>query len=275
MHSRTKVTPFQRKEMWRLHCSGHKNKDLASQLGIHRNTVGKIIKNARLRDFCVHKSVRADYRTFARANAKLEALSAKLKTKADRKAGIVRYEKERAGELGHIDVHKARNVRGQDPKKKKYLATLVDDATRLAHSRLLSNKKAKTLASFLRAACAWFGARGIRFRAVLTDNGKEFTTHIHPARPYHSFEKEMARLGIIHKYTRIFRPQTNGKVERWWRIFEEQFFRLHQFRDWKDFDGKFRDWMAHYNYVRPHGGIKGMTPWGKYELELAKFKIPR
>ena len=62
----------------------------------------------------------------------------------------------------------------------------------------------------------------------------------------------MAGLGIKHKYTRVRRPQTNGKVERWWRIFEEQFFRIHAFSSWKDFNLKFRDWMAFYNYKRPH-----------------------
>lgn len=157
-----------------------------------------------------------------------------------------------AGELGHIDVHKAKNVKGENPKKKKYLATLVDDATRIAFSRLLPDKKAKTLALFLRDAAKWFEIRGIRFRTILTDNGKEFTTHSQVARPLHSFEKMVAKLGIRHKCTRVCRPQTNGKVERWWRIFEEQFFRIHAFSSWKDFNLKFRDWMAFYNYKRPH-----------------------
>ena len=121
--------------------------------------MGKILERAEIGDFTLHKSARNDYKTFARAIVKLEALSAKLTRIAERKAGIVRYEKECAGELGHIDVHKARNVKGCDPKKKKYLATLVDDATRIAFSRLLPDKKAKTLALFLRGAAEWFGTR--------------------------------------------------------------------------------------------------------------------
>jgi hypothetical protein len=78
---------------------------------------------------------------------------------------IIRYEKERAGELGHLDVKKIKNIKGQDPKKKKYLAALLDDATRITYCEKLPNKKAKTLALFLRRTVEWFQKRhGISFK---------------------------------------------------------------------------------------------------------------
>lgn len=119
---------------------------------------------------------------------------------------IVRYEKERAGELGHLDTRKVKNIKGQNPKKKKYLATLLDDATRITYCEKLPDKKAKTLALFLRRATEWFQKRyGIVFKRILTDNGKEFTTHWKEGRKHHSFEKEMERLKIEHLYTRPYR----------------------------------------------------------------------
>lgn len=80
---------------------------------------------------------------------------------------IIRYEKERAGELGHIDVKKIKNIKGQNPKKKKYLVALLDDATRITYCEKLPDKKAKTLSLFLRRATEWSQRRhGISFKRI-------------------------------------------------------------------------------------------------------------
>lgn len=268
MHKSTKVTPRIRREIYTRWKEGIDQKQLATDYRIHRNTVSKICSRWDMGDFSVHTSTRSDYRTFKYNIRKLDRLSAHLKKAADRKAGIIRYEKKYAWELGHIDVHKLKNIKWQDPKKKKYLATLVDDATRISYSQKLPNKKAQTLALFLRDAVLWFKQKWITFKAILTDNGREFTTHMAVSRPHHTFEKMMTKLSIKHKYTRVRRPQTNGKVERWWRIFEEQFFRIHTFTSWKDFNMKLMDWLHHYNYKRPHGWLSYMTPMEKYEHTL-------
>lgn len=270
MHNSTKVTPRIRREIYTRWKEGTPQKQLGTEYRVHRNTISKICLRWAIWDFSVHRSTRSDYRTFTYNIRKLDLLSAHLKKEADRKAGIIRYEKEYAGELGHIDVHKIKNIKWENPKKKKYLATLVDDATRISYSQILPNKKAQTLALFLRDATVWFKQKWIIFKAILTDNGREFTTHTDVSRPHHTFEKMMKKLGITHKYTRVRRPQTNWKVERWWRIFEEQFFQIHQFTSWKDFNMKFMDWLYHYNYKRPHWWLQYMTPMGKYELTLKK-----
>ena len=157
---------------------------------------------------------------------------------------IIRYEKERAGELGHLDVKKIKNIKGQDPKKKKYLAALLDDATRITYCEKLPDKKAKTLALFLRRAVEWFQKRhSISFKRILTDNGKEFTTHWKAGREYHSFEKEIKRLGILHLYTRPFRPQTNDKAEAFWKIIKREFLTKYFFKDWREFNLKLNQYV--------------------------------
>ena len=109
---------------------------------VHINTIAKIVARWKHGDFSIHKSIRNDYRCVTRGLRKQSKTEQRILKVRARKEGIHRYEKQYAGELGHIDVHKAKNIKGQDPKKKKYVATLIDDATRIAYSRILSNKKA-------------------------------------------------------------------------------------------------------------------------------------
>ena len=187
---------------------------------------------------------------------------------------ITRYEKERAGELGHLDTKKIKNIKGQNPKRKKYLAALLDDATRITYCEKLSNKKAKTLSLFLRRATEWFRKRhGIIFKRILTDNGKEFTTHWKAGRKYHSFEREMRRLGIEHLYTRPYRPQTNGKVEAFWKIIKREFLTKYFFKDWREFNLKLHQYMYYYDQERRHGGLNYLTPYQKLLKSEIETKV--
>jgi IS30 family transposase len=95
----------------------------------------------------------------------------------------------------HIDVHSLRNIRGEDPKKKKYLAGIIDDATRIVYAEVIHNKKASTLASFMRRAYIWFKKNhNIVIHQILSDNGLEFTTHHADSRYKHVFEIELSYL---------------------------------------------------------------------------------
>jgi transposase InsO family protein len=194
----------------------------------------------------------------------------KLLKRVKRESEIIRYEKKMAWELVHIDLHKRKNIKWEDPKKKKYVAWVIDDATRINYCEILPNKKAKTLAAFIKRAYKWFKNKWIIIKKLMSDNGLEFTTHHKLSRPNHSFEKMLVKLDIAHSYTRVRRPQTNWKIERFWRIYEEQFFRLHTFSSNKDFNISFQDWLVFYNTKRKHWGIKYMTPLQKYEKLLKK-----
>lgn len=170
-----------------------------------------------------------------------------------------------AWELVHIDVHKRKNIAWENPNKKKYIASIIDDATRVSYTEVLPNKKAKTLANFLKRAYKWFKVKWITIKKLLSDNWLEFTTHHISSRKYHSFEIMLEKLNIVHKYTKVRRPQTNGKIERFWRIFEEQFFRKYEFLSNKDFNLKLMDWLVYYNTKRKHWWINYITPMQKLE----------
>jgi transposase InsO family protein len=174
------------------------------------------------------------------------------------KRKVIRYEKKIPGELAHIDVHKLKNVKGQNPKEKKYLAALEDDCTRLTYTEMLSDKTAQTLTDFTRRALCWFGDRYlISFKAILSDNGKEFTTHWKKGRKAHVFEEMLREEGIAHKYTRPYRPQTNGKVEAYWKIINKDVFKKFWFKDWDEVKNAY---LITYNSKREHGGLNRLTP---------------
>ena len=77
----------------------------------------------------------------------------------------------------------------------------------------------------------------------------------------------MIKLRIKHKYTRIRRPQTNGKAERFWRIITDEFAKKYEFISWKDFNLRMHKWLYKYNYLRRHGGIGYITPIQKLQLK--------
>jgi len=186
-----------------------------------------------------------------------------------RREEVVRYEKSEPGDLGHMDTKKLPNIKGENAKGKRYEAVLLDDATRLSYRELLVNKRAKTLVGFLRRALRWFWMRyRIRFEAILTDNGKEFTTHIRPARAFHVFEITLAAAGIKHRYTRPRRPQTNGKAEAFWKIWMRYVW-TREFISWDDYLAHAERMLYGYNHLRRHGGIKHLTPYQK----LSKLRL--
>lgn len=273
MHKLTKITPLIRKEIYRkysdkMQITKWKNKELfyaelAPIYRVHYNTIRKIIKRARIWDFTVHLSIInnnlwCNFKNYLKAEKKI------LK-KLKREREIVRYEKEMAWELVHIDIHKRKNIKWENPKKKKYIAGLIDDATRLEYAEILSDKKAKTLVWFIYRAYKWFKLKWITIKKLMSDNWLEFTTHHKNSRPRHSFEIALEKLNIKHSYTRVRRPQTNWKIERFWRIFEEQFFNKYEFSSNKDCNIKFKDWLVFYNTKRKHWGIKYLTPMEKLE----------
>jgi len=187
-----------------------------------------------------------------------------------KKLQIVRYEKQKAGELVHIDVKKLSNVKGENPKKKKYEIALIDDCTRIVYSEILPNKKAKTAALFFSRAVSWFKTKyNIEIQAVLSDNGKEFTWHDEEGRKFHPFELMCKRLNIKHQYTRIRRPQTNGKVERIHKTLQDELFTKIRFHSHEHRNKELQKYLYYYNNNRMHMGLNGLTPVEKLILANA------
>ncbi|GEK03008.1 IS481 family transposase [Streptomyces sp. 1-11] len=189
----------------------------------------------------------------------------------DRPTGQVirRYEHARPGELIHVDVKKlgripdggghkvlgrqagraTRNRMGFD-----YVHSAVDDHSRLAYSEIHPDEKAATCAAFLTRAAAFFAAAGIdRIERVLTDNAW-------PYRKSFAWQQALADLGAAGKLTRIYRPQTNGKVERFNRTLLDEWAYLRPYQTNDERTQALADFLHTYNHHRCHTALGGHPP---------------
>jgi transposase InsO family protein len=179
-----------------------------------------------------------------------------------------RYQRDRPGELIHVDVKKLAAIpngggwrlhgRGNDSTHGhsgagyRYLHTALDDRTRLVYSEILDNEQAITAAAFWCRAAAWFATLGITCERVLTDNGSCYRSGL--------WHRACAQTGTTVKKTRPRRPQTNGKVERYHRILLEEWAYI---RPWTTDDERttgYAGFTHFYNHHRSHGALGWSTP---------------
>ncbi|MBS1530726.1 MAG: transposase family protein [Bacteroidetes bacterium] len=169
--------------------------------------------------------------------------------------------KERMGQLGHIDCHHlSKNViRGQN--QKLYLLCLLDDYSRLAWAEVNEDITAlTTMFSAMRGISALRNQYGIVFEEIIADNGPEFGTAQSLQKHNHPFERMLIEVGIKRRYTRPYRPQTNGKVERFWRTLQEDLIHETDFDSLEELQNELVQYLYYYNHERPHQGIGGKKP---------------
>jgi hypothetical protein len=169
--------------------------------------------------------------------------------------------KERMGQLGHIDCHHLSKsvIHGQS--KRLYLVCVMDDHTRLAWAEIVTDITSLTVMfSVLKCFNILHDQYQIKFEEVLTDNGPEFGVKMSKNKEQHPFERMLIELGIKHRYTRPYRPQTNGKVERFWRTLEDDLLRETHFDSLEELKEELLQYLYYYNHERPHQGIEGKKP---------------
>ena len=175
---------------------------------------------------------------------------------------IKRYEKVCPGELAHIDLSNVpKDIKVMLKKKDLYVAAICDDCTRLVYSEIIQDKRASTLTFFMARSLSWFKqVYNFEYERVLSDNGAEFCGSLEKEHP---FEVMCSELGIKHKTTRPYRPQTNGKIEAFWKIIKKEFFNPNKFDTEKDLVSNLGNYLFEYNHLRRHGGLNYMTPFDK------------
>ena len=185
-----------------------------------------------------------------------------------------RYQRQRPGELIHIDVKKLGRIHGGAGKRYGYRRAVpkradlsgvrrgvtgwdavhvaVDDATRLAYVEVLGDEKATTAVGFLRRATAFYQRHGITVERVLTDNGSPYTSTVHAI--------ACRALSIRHLRTRPYRPQTNGKAERFIRTMLTGWAYAAIYASSTERTQALDGWVWHYNHHRPHSAIGREPP---------------
>jgi transposase InsO family protein len=189
-----------------------------------------------------------------------------------------RYERARPGELLHIDVKKLGRIHqgaghrftGKPGQRRaagsridahghrrnlagwEYVHIAIDDATRLAYVELLTDEKATTAVGFLRRAVQHYAAHGITIERLITDNGSAYRSTIHAI--------ACRMLGIRHIRTRPYRPQTNGKAERFIRTLLAGWAYGAIYRSSAERNAALTGWLDWYNTRRPHGALSHKPP---------------
>src|SRR4051794_17777876 len=179
-----------------------------------------------------------------------------------------RYQWGQPGDLAHVDVKKLGGIpegggwkvhgRGQAPRVKRstvgyrYLHTALDDCSRLAYSEILNDEQGPTAASFWRRAHRWFADHGVHVQRALTDNGSCYRSR--------AWAKAMADTGVTHKRTRPYRPQTNGKVERFHRTLLEEWAYIRPWTSDRQRQPANRGFILSSNHPPPPGALGWATP---------------
>jgi transposase InsO family protein len=194
-----------------------------------------------------------------------------------------RYERSRPGELVHVDVKKLGRIQGgagkrirggirqhHNPRRTdrsgiirrtvgwEYVHIAIDDYSRLAYAEVLADEKAATVVGFLRRAVAFFARHGIRVERLLTDNGGGYRSSLHAL--------ACRQLGIRHLRTRPYRPQTNGKAERFIRTLLNSWAYGPIYRSSKERTAALDGWLWHYNHRRRHSALGHQAPISRTNL---------
>jgi transposase InsO family protein len=205
-------------------------------------------------------------------------------SRIDRVTGepLRRYEHDHPGSLIHVDVTKFANIpdgggwryvgrvqsrlnaqatarrtgqRGKEYRPRigtAYLHTVIDDHSRVAYAEICSDEKAATAIGVLNRAVTWYAERGVTVERVLSDNGSAYCSH--------AWRDACADLGITPKRTRPYRPQTNGKIERFHRTLADGWAYARLYESTGQRDTALPSWLHFYNHHRVHSAIGGKPP---------------
>jgi transposase InsO family protein len=170
--------------------------------------------------------------------------------------------KQQAGELGHVDCHYLPKGLIADDSKRHYLVALIDSCTRIAWAEVVEDIQSLTVMfSVLRLFNLIHQRYRFQFQEVLTDNGPEFGSGAQAKnKQANPFERMLTELGVKHRYTRPYRPQTNGKVERFWKTLKEDLLEETVFDSLEDFRQELEQYILYYNEIRHHQALDLKTP---------------
>jgi len=214
---------------------------IARQLGLPRSTVGLILRRCGL--------------------GRLSAL--------DPKPQIVRYQRDKPGELIHLDIKKLGRIdgighritgerTGQSNKRGtgwEFLHVAIDDASRVAYSEIMPNERKASAVAFTRRALAWFKGFGVTVERIMTDNGSAYKSFV--------FRDLLAEYTIKHKRTRPYRPCTNGKAERFIQTSLREWAYAKPYQTSAQRTKLLKPWLTAYNTTRTHSGINHQTPFAR------------
>ncbi len=182
---------------------------------------------------------------------------------------VVRYEYAAPGDLLHLDIKAMTRFqqvswRGDGRRRGRpqfagwqALHVAVDDHSRMAFTRILPDQKTPTTIAFLQEAVDFFARHGITVRALLTDNGSCYRSH--------QFRRACLHMGLKHRRTRPYSPQTNGQAERFIQTALREWAYATHWTDSQERNLALAPWTDYYNHARPHGSLLYQPPISRSE----------
>jgi len=258
MHKNTRLTPYHRQEIWRLyHKENYTVTALAGKFLVSRPTIYKALKLGRQNLFVPQLSKNERFKTIRYGIKRLVKVEKVIENKLKRQAR--RYNKSYPGEMLHVDTKCLPLLKGQHKfSRRESLFVGIDDYSRELYAGIYPDKSqfssAEFLASDVLSQCPY------TIECVYSDNGTEYK-----GAPQHEFVKLCRDNWIIQRFTHPGRPQTNGKAERVIRTLMEMWYCRESFSSSEDRKQKLKRFINYYNTVKPHKGIKGLTPYEKLE----------
>jgi transposase InsO family protein len=222
----------------------HTGKQIAAKVGVSPATVSRILRRlglSRIRDLEPAEPVR-------------------------------RYEREHPGELIHIDIKKlgrfvrpGHRVTGDRQKGEsrgaghEFVHVAIDDASRLAFTQIRRDQRKESAIAFLTDAVAYYRSLGMKVTGIMTDNGSCYRAK--------AFRKACRKLGLKHIFTRPYRPQTNGKAERFIQTALREWAYAYAYDTSDQRANDLPIWLHHYNWHRPHGSLQSKPPISRLALQ--------
>jgi len=182
----------------------------------------------------------------------------------------VRYERARPGELIHFDIKKlarieavGHRITGNRARKSRgagweFLHVVIDDHSRIAFAALLPDERQESAIAFLHASMGFFAKLGIKPQRIMTDNGSCYQAT--------AFASACAKHGVRHLRTRPYRPQTNGKAERFIQTITRKWAYGCAYRHSDEREAHLLPWLHRYNWHRPHGSLNRRPPISRLNL---------
>jgi transposase InsO family protein len=262
IHKRTRVTPLDRQEIWKLYGTRQWTiVALAQEFRVSRPTIYKVINRARSQEFAPRKSTNT---RFLQAHYGIKRLAkVEAAVEAKKKAEARRYNKDYPGEMVHFDTKRLPLLKGESKSiLREYVFVGIDDFSRELYAGIFPDKTQSSAAAFLGQMleeCPY------TVECAYSDNGTEYK-----GTSAHAFVALCTEQGIGQKFTRVKRPQTNGKAERVIKTLMEMWHEKNLFDSRADRRMGLARFVNFYNTVKPHKGINNLTP---YELLTDYFKL--
>jgi len=186
---------------------------------------------------------------------------------------VRRYERENPGELIHLDIKKlgkigsvGHRITGRQTGVVnrhlgigwEFVHVCIDDASRIAFSRVMKDQRKASAVAFLKAVVAYYASLGVKIERVMTDNGSCYRSR--------AFAKACKRLGLKHIFTKPYTPKTNGKAERFIQTCLREWAYARAYNTSDERTNELPRWLHRYNWHRPHGSIGSVPPISRLGL---------